>query len=227
MFKRVHYVRLSMILLCLYACEGESKNEQDSSAVNTEGPTAGEEEPAAGAEEPSVGGEEPSVGGEEPSGAGEEPSGGTGGTQEPPVEPERPTLPEGRGDQFSTQACQMLDLEVTPVIAVAEPSEAGQVTLLPDEMRAYSVRLPESGQGYFTLEVPDWATTVALFTHYSQRVEVDSAGDEVEVDRPLSWNTSCDGITDERFHFHSWGSYLVALRGEPNSDIKVAVLKTE
>ena len=150
--------------------------------------------------------------------AGEEPAGVE-------METERPDLPEGREDDFSRKSCQLLNLEMVPVIAVADRADAGQVALLPSEENAYQIRLPEGGVGYFTLEVPDWSLTVGLFTHFSQSVEVDNSSGNIEPVGRLSWNASCDDITDERLHFHSWGSYVVELRGEPNSDVEIALLK--
>ena len=116
---------------------------------------------------------------------------------------------------------------MTPIIATGERSNAGQVAVLPSEMSAYQIRLPESGVGYITLEVPDWAITVGLFTHFTQRASVDRSSGNVDVVGPLSWNASCDEITDERLHFHSWGSYTVELSGEPNSDIALVLLKRQ
>lgn len=223
MIKNLTFLSSSVLLslsFCIFGCETQtdetaSSSDQDEIMAGTEEPVAGSEEPVAGTEEPVAGTEEPVAGTEEPI-AGEETD-----------DTERPELPLGLEDNFSRQACQLFNLETTPITAVAERESAGQVLVLPSTTSAYSVRLPESGTGYIMLEVPDWSITVGLFTHFTQKASIEDANGNTEVVGPLSWNASCDDITDERTHFHSWGSYVIELIGEPNNDVDLVILKRQ
>ncbi|MGC6417425.1 MAG: hypothetical protein ACON3Z_09905, partial [Bradymonadia bacterium] len=50
-----------------------------------------------------------------------------------------------------------------------------------------------------------------------------------EVVVPLSWNGACtdSDITDQRLHYHSWGSFTLRLEGEANSVIQLSLIKDE
>ena len=69
------------------------------------------------------------------------------------------------------------------------------------------VELPP-GEGFLTVEIPEWRAEVAFFAHFSTTFNVLEA-------QPLgsrSWNGSCgqtEGLTDTRFKFHSWGAFTV------------------
>ena len=206
-----HVISLVIVFISLHAIGCDDQDPASMTAQTAGEVTAGTDESAAGTDESIAGTDENAAGTDDAS----------------RVEIERPELPQGRDDSFSRRACQLLDLEMTPLIATAEPSSAGQITVLPNEMSAYQVRLPESGVGYITLEVPDWAITVGLFTHYTQSATVDASSGNIEVVGRLSWNASCDDVTDERLHFHSWGSYTVELTGEPSSDVALVLLKRQ
>ena len=162
--------------LYLYSCDGQEQSHSESSIEGDneiitvpDHDNAGAEEINAGTEEVNAGTEEVNAGAEEVNAGAEEINAGSETISSP--EPVRPELPVGLDDDFSLKACQVLNLDTVPVIAVSEISEAGQVTILPSEVNAFSVRLPETGVGYITLEVPDWSITVGLFTHFTQSVK--------------------------------------------------------
>ena len=117
--------------------------------------------------------------------------------------------------------------EMNSVMTVADRSDAGQVIVLPSNDLAYEVTLPESGVGYLTLEVPDWDTTVSILTHYSNPITVFDQMNSIEVMQSLAWNASCDDFTEEHLHFHSWGSYVMEVRGTPQSKVNLSLVKRE
>ena len=138
-----------------------------------------------------------------------------------------PTIPTGTEDDLTITACRLLMMDAEPIVVVDQQEDAGQVLLLPNDMNAYRLQLSDQGVGYVTVEVPDWEVTIALFTHYSQQVKIIANPADIEEVRPLSLNPSCENITDERTHFHTWGVFPLEVRGEPNSEVTVAILKIE
>ena len=101
--------------------------------------------------------------------------------------------------------------------------------VLPSASEAYLVTLPDSGEGYITLQVPDWAITIGAFLDASTTLEVLDPDWVTELILPLSWNGACSdaGMTDQRLKYHSWGSFTVKLVGEPNGVVHVAFIKVE
>ncbi|MGC6419126.1 MAG: hypothetical protein ACON3Z_18510, partial [Bradymonadia bacterium] len=129
---------------------------------------------------------------------------------------ERPDLPMGPNDSLAQAACALIDAAADEVLAVAVEGDAGQVLLTPQRNRTYSVTIPDTGVGFVTLEVPDWAVTIGAFLNFQQRLTVLDPMQVTEVVVPLSWNGACtdSDITDQRLHYHSWGSFTLRLEGE-------------
>ena len=138
---------------------------------------------------------------------------------------DRQDLSPGLADELAGQACQLFDAETTSLMITSQRSEAGQITLLPSAETAYKMSLPDTGTGYLTLEVPDWSITIGIFTNDAVQVRIWGEASDLEEERPLSLNPTCDGITDERIHFHAWGAYVIELIGEPNDEIQLAFIK--
>ncbi|MAD60993.1 MAG: hypothetical protein CMH49_05700 [Myxococcales bacterium] len=138
---------------------------------------------------------------------------------------DRQDLSQGLADELAGQACQLFDAEMTHLTMTSQRSEAGQVTILPSAENAYKMDLPDTGTGYLTLEVPDWSITIGIFTNDRVQVRIWGEASDLEEERPLSLNPSCDGMTDERIHFHAWGAYVIELIGEPNDEIQLAFIK--
>ena len=136
-------------------------------------------------------------------------------------------LSQGPEDVTSRLGCTLIMGEMSAVTPVSDRSDAGQVTLLPNNDMAYEVMLPESGVGYLTLEVPDWDITVSMLTRSENTVKVFDMMGEIEIEEPLSWSASCDDFTEERLHFHSWGAYVMEITGEPQSKVKLSLVKKD
>ncbi|MGB0591853.1 MAG: hypothetical protein ACPGU1_19410, partial [Myxococcota bacterium] len=147
----------------------------------------------------------------------------------PEDEPEALELPVGPEDGTASSACELSDGPTTEVISASDIGEAGQVLVLPSASEAYLVTLPESGEGYITLQVPDWAVTIGAFLDSDTTLEVLDPDWVTELILPLSWNGACSdsGMTDQRLKYHSWGSFTVKLVGEPNAVIHLAFIKVE
>ena len=142
---------------------------------------------------------------------------------------ERPNLPMGPNDSLAQAACALIDGAADEVLAVAVEGDAGQVLLTPQRNRTYRVTIPDTGVGFVTLEVPDWAVTIGGFLHYEQQLTVLDPDFVTEEVVPLSWNGACSDsdMTDQRLHYHSWGSFTLRLEGEANSVIQLSLIKDE
>ena len=105
--------------------------------------------------------------------------------------------------------------------------EAGQVLLTPQPETGFSMTIPETGFGYLTLEVPDWAITIAASTYFEHTVTIFDPDGVTQEIVPLSWNGACPdkGLTDHRTKYHSWGSFTVKVEGEPNSVMTLSFIK--
>jgi hypothetical protein len=131
---------------------------------------------------------------------------GNNGQQE-----DRPDLPLGPADAAASKSCTLFDAG-TQVLAVSNRGDAGQVVILPSDSEAYMVTLPE-GEGFLTIEVPDWEAEIAFSAHHSTSFQV-LGSDQLQ---PLSWNGACGddkGITETRLIFHSWGAFTVQYGAE-------------
>jgi hypothetical protein len=140
-----------------------------------------------------------------------------------------PELPTGPDDSYSAAACALQGGATAPLIAVENPSDAGQVLLLPTPDNAYRIQLPESGHGYVTLEIPDWQVIIALFTGYETQITVHDPEAKTEAMLELSWAASCPDalLTDERMKYHKWGPFMLELQGEQGAEIWLSAILME
>lgn len=137
-------------------------------------------------------------------------------------EVERRDLPEGIDDAFSQQACSLLDQSQTELIAAASEGEAGQALIVPDgDTTLYEIVLPETGEGFVTVEIPDWMTTVRFFADENATYSIADA-DELTGLRQCG---ACpeEPISDNRYAFHEWGSYTMTFDAESPRRIWFAV----
>ena len=143
--------------------------------------------------------------------------------------PPKPELPMGPADELAKAGCNLIEGPVTSVIAVADMADAGQVIVTPTPNSAYAVTLPDTGVGYITLEVPEWAIIIGGFLNYANTLEVLDPDWVTEVILALSWNGACSdlGMTDQRLKYHAWGSFTVKLTGSPSEVMQLSFIKDE
>jgi hypothetical protein len=137
-------------------------------------------------------------------------------------EVERRDLPEGVDDAFSQQACSLLDNTQTELIAASSEGEAGQALIVPDgDTDLYEIVLPETGEGFVTVEIPDWMTTVRFFADENANYSIIDA----EELTGLRQCGACpdEPISDNRYAFHEWGSYTLVFDAESPRKIWFAV----
>ncbi|MFT5584344.1 MAG: hypothetical protein ACI9VR_001929 [Cognaticolwellia sp.] len=135
---------------------------------------------------------------------------------------ERRDLPEGVDDSFSQQACSLLDGTQAELIAASSESEAGQALIVPDgETDLYEIVLPETGEGFVTVEIPDWMTTVRFFADENANYSITDA----EELTGLRQCGACpeEPISDNRYAFHEWGSYTMVFDADSPRKIWLAV----
>ena len=91
-------------------------------------------------------------------------------------------------------------------------SEAAQLTIVADGVPR-TLTMPESGDGWLVLEVPDWMAYLRMFT--DEGTSYDIAFVE-KLTAPLV-NGACPdaGIIDQTWAVHSWGSYPIQFHEGP------------
>ena len=108
---------------------------------------------------------------------------------------------------FSQAGCDLMDAEATSLAMGASQSEAGTAVIVPDNESSWLLQMPASGDGWFTVEVPDWMTVVHFFTN--EGVELEIMGGEPFSEVLVNGACPDAGISDQRWAFHEWGSYTV------------------
>lgn len=142
--------------------------------------------------------------------------------QEEEEQVERRDLPEGVDDSFSQYACSLLEETPTELIAAASEGEAAQALIIPDgETELFEIVLPETGEGFVTVEIPDWMTTVRFFADENATYSIADA-DELTGLRQCG---ACpeEPISDNRYAFHEWGSYTLTLDADSPRSVWFAV----
>ena len=141
----------------------------------------------------------------------------------------RPQLPVGPNDALAQAACTLLDTAPMELIAVSDESSAGQVVVTPQPETAFSVRLPDSGIGYSTLEIPDWSVTISSSLTYQQSLMILDDNCDVEQTQRVSWNGACEesGLTEQRHLYHAWGSFTVRITGEATEPVRLSFIKLD
>ena len=138
-------------------------------------------------------------------------------------------LPMGPADPTAAVACSLVNSPSVALTSAASLNEAGQILVDPSASTGYSVTLPASGDGYVTLQVPDWMATVAAFVDHGTSLEILDPNFDTQEVLPVSWNGACSdvGMTDQRLLYHAWGSFAVRLIGEPNAAVHVSFIKVQ
>ncbi|MEE2755495.1 MAG: hypothetical protein VYA30_02485 [Myxococcota bacterium] len=141
----------------------------------------------------------------------------------------RPQLPVGPDDALAQAACSLLGTVPTEIIAVADANSAGQVVVTPRQDTALSVRLPDAGVGYFTLEIPEWSITIATSLRYQESLVILDENCDIEPVQSVSWNGACDdsGLIDHRHLYHAWGSFTVRITGDANEPVHLSFMKLD
>ena len=141
-------------------------------------------------------------------------------------EDDRPDLPMGYDDDHAQKACALVDDGGAEIIAASSMSEAGQIILLPsDDGEAFNIQLPESGPGFVTVEIGDWMTTVRFFADDLANYTIH--GNDPEDLTGLRANGACpeERISDNRWAFHEWGSYVIEFSEDSPREIWFVAVK--
>ena len=138
-------------------------------------------------------------------------------------------LPMGPADPTAAVACSLVNSPSVALTSATGLNEAGQILVDPSASTGYSVTLPASGDGYITLQVPDWMATIAAFVDHGTSLEILDPNFDTQEVLPVSWNGACSdvGMTDQRLLYHAWGSFAVRLIGEPNAAVHVSFIKVQ
>ena len=121
----------------------------------------------------------------------------------------------GEPDSISSEVCALLELEAAiPMVLASSADEAAMASVTLGDSNELLLEMPASGDGYLQVEVPDWMTTVRIFSHGDATYEVFVAEEGSE--RVPAGSCPEDGITDHLWFFHEWGSYTIRIaEGSP------------
>lgn len=147
--------------------------------------------------------------------------------EEPEPEPEPEEEPEdgvSEDDAYAQAACTGLKEDSQELVLAASESEAAQLTVLPDGAPLQLV-MPESGDGWMVVEVPDWMTRMRVFS--DEDVSYEILGSDAEVLTERLTNGACPdaAMTDQRYGFHAWGAYAVRFSEGPERVWFVALIE--
>ena len=134
-----------------------------------------------------------------------------------------PTLTIAAVNEFTALACAEADPALGAIDLVSSEVDAAQVILLPSDHKQV-VQLPDSGTGYFTLEVPAWGAKMIVSTPYTTDYEIVEGDREVE----RRWNGTCgeQGVVEEGYVFHRWGAFTVRVTDESNQRVSFTIVHT-
>ncbi|HCH64220.1 MAG TPA: hypothetical protein DFR83_15560, partial [Deltaproteobacteria bacterium] len=130
---------------------------------------------------------------------------------------------EGVVDEFTAAVCDLWAQEPTALAMGASQREANTAVILPDEETAWLLGMPATGDGWFTIEVPDWMTIVHLSTQ--QGVVIEVQGGESFSEQTANGSCPDAAITDQRWAFHEWGAYQVRVVEGAPSEVWFALVK--
>lgn len=122
------------------------------------------------------------------------------------------TTPMSEDDEYSQQACDLLEDKTEEMILAASESEAAQLTILADGVPRRLV-MPESGDGWLVLEMPEWMAYLRMFTNEGVTYEIAFA--EEATDAMVNGACPDAGISDKAWAIHSWGSYPIQFHEGP------------
>ena len=111
-------------------------------------------------------------------------------------------------DSISEAVCLADDGEERVSITLANStSEASLASFTLEETNRLLLTMPDTGDGFLQVDVPDWMSEVRIFTEQETTYEI--LGGEEGADRLLNGSCPEDGITDHLWYFHEWGSYTI------------------
>lgn len=143
--------------------------------------------------------------------------------EEPEPEPEEEEEDGlGEDDAYAQAACALRKEESQELILAASESEAAQLIVLPDGAPMELV-MPEKGDGWMVVEVPDWMTLIRVFTDEDVNYEILGRDAEALTERLTNGACPDTAVTDQRYGFHAWGAYSVRFEEGPERVWLVAV----
>ena len=126
------------------------------------------------------------------------------------------------GDAYAQTACSLLSGGLTSIQAASSVSEAAQALLVPSDAEAWSVTSGGT-DSYLMVEVEDWMVTVRVFATEDFAITLEGVGEIAS----QSANEACDGVTDQAYEVHEWGSYVLHVQGEGDFELSVIQEDTE
>jgi hypothetical protein len=213
---------LSLVSLPLWGCADES-DETDKSTDDggtTDGATESEDDgtPTGGDD---GGGEDESS--DDGGGDGSDDGGGDGSDGGDDGGSGDDDVPLSVDDAFTAAGCELLETEPVTLAMGASLSEANTAVIVPDDETTWLLQMPETGDGWFTVEVPDWMTVVHFFTDEGVELEIMGGESFSEVLR----NGSCPdaGISHQRWAFHDWGAYTIRVAEGAPAEVWFTLVK--
>ena len=128
-------------------------------------------------------------------------------------------------NSYSEAGCDLLEVTPESLVLGASESEANTAVLVPDNETAWVLQMPESGDGWFAVEIPDWMTTVHVFTE--DGVDIEVMGGEIFTDALRNGACPDAGISDQRMAFHEWGAYTVRIAEGAPAEVWFTLVKVE
>lgn len=148
--------------------------------------------------------------------------------EEEAEEEEEEEIPDedlGPDDSFAEQGCDQMEDAGEELILGSSSSEANTAVVVADEEGVWSLQMPESGDGWFTIEIPDWMTVMRVFTESGVEYEIIDSDPFTDI----MVNGACpdQGISDQRVAFHEWGAYTVRVSEGAPETIWFAIAKEQ
>jgi len=138
----------------------------------------------------------------------------TGGTSD---------IDQGPDDWYAGQACDLFLEGGETILAASSQSDAGQALITPSEDTIYHIERSVEGDAYITLEVPDWHVELRAFANPGTTYEIYKTGGS----GTLMLNGACpdEGISDQQWTIHDWGSYVIRFDASSPEPIYFAVME--
>ena len=203
---------LLLPLLVLVACGDETDKSTDDRDDGTTELPEGDDDGSGDAGSGDDGSGDDGSGGD---GSGDDGSGDDGGSD----------LEMGADDAHAAMGCDLLDTEPERLVLGISRAEANTAVIVPDDETAFLLEMPDSGDGWFTVEVPDWMTITRLFTQ--EGVELEVYGGEGFSEVLLNGACPDAGISDQRWAFHEWGAYNIRVAEGAPAEVWFTLVKEE
>ena len=119
--------------------------------------------------------------------------------------------------------CTLKDQTSVALQLPATRDEAAQVTLVPGEGESYVFSKQAGAEGWFVLDVPSWMCDVQFYTEEGVSIELEYTPDWDlgDVATPVA---ECDDgdLYRHSWTFHAWGSYIVHVEAQQDSEFWLA-----